>query len=294
MKLVESGSSQQELELDSDVVAALAWARNLLKETDRPLSGASLALLEQASGLTTNQIFTANTMKLGAEAVRTFTDLVTRCARGEPLAYILGRASFWGREFIVNSNVLIPRGDSEVLVERVLEFVRDRKASPKIVDIGTGSGCLAITLALETKSIIEGWDISASALTVAQQNASNLGAAVSWKLLDIRSAEIGSPRFDIVISNPPYIASRLIESLDPSVRDWEPRLALDGGAQGSEFYECLAVRSKEILVKGGKIFWEIGYDQAALVQEILNRNSWENVRVFQDLAGNDRIVTANL
>lgn len=204
-----------------------------------------------------------------------FTGWVERRLRGEPVQYILGRQEFYGREFMVTPAVLIPRPETELLAEAALEKANTpRRASPplRLVDIGTGSGCIAITVALELAARgqaanIIATEISPDALGVAKQNALRWQAAVEFQLGDLLEPwRDQAGRFDLILSNPPYIPESELEGLQREVREYEPRVALLAGATGLENYARLVASAQRLLVPGGWLILEMGYRSAAGVR----------------------------
>ena len=221
----------------------LATGREILRQSGIPRDDAiieSRVLLQHVSGMTAEQVIGNPDAMVGKPAARDYLKLVHRRRDREPLAYILGEWEFYGRPFRVDENVLIPRPETELLVDLALEFASANglTAKPRVCDLGTGSGALAVTLALEfDQSEVIASDISDDALTVAQSNAERHGVAgrIDFRNADITSDTIGDVlgRFDIVVANPPYIPTGRIDSvLEPEVSQWEPRLALDGGLDG--------------------------------------------------------------
>ena len=209
-----------------------------------------------------------------------------------PLGYIFGHTEFFGRKFKVNSDVLIPRLDTEVLVEQLIAEIKDKNQFYSVLDIGTGSGAVAITLALETGADVTAVDISENALKVASENASELGADVKFIKSDIFDG-VGDRKFDIIASNPPYIETDVIPTLDSEVKDYEPHLALDGGKDGLNFYKKIISGAKRHLNSDGKIFFEIGYNQAEALKSLLQKD-FKDIKVIKDYGGNDRVVIASL
>jgi len=203
--------------------------------------------------------------------------------KGEPTQYITGRQEFYGREFRVTPDVLIPRPETEHVVEAALAHA----SATRILDIGTGSGAIAVTLALETKAHLLATEISVDALHVAQQNARALGAHVAFMACDLGAA-FANGSFDLVISNPPYIAARNRASLQPEVRDHEPALALFGGEDGLAVYQRLIPEAARLLRPGGWLMMELG--DAAAVREMCA--AWTGVEIVNDLAGIPRVITA--
>jgi len=227
-----------------------------------------------------------------------FKTLLRRRITGEPISQLLGYRDFYRHRFAVTRDVLTPRPDTEILVERTLELLRSL-ASPAILEIGTGSGCVAITLAKELpQASVEGWDISAEALAVARLNAQQLKAEnVLFLHQDVFKAEKAvARRFHVIVSNPPYLRRADAETLSISVRNFEPATALfDGhGDDGLTFYRLLAERSGDWLEPGGWLAVECGYDQAGEVKSILAQHKFEELTITKDLSGKDRVVTGRL
>ena len=212
--------------------------------------------------------------------------LLQRREGHEPLAYILGWREFYGRRFRVAPGVLIPRQETETLVEAALEFI-DPDGSVTVLDLGTGSGCLAITVKLERPACrVAASDVSGEALAVARDNAAQLGAKVLFVQSDGFASIPGT--FDLIVTNPPYIG--LLESLPADVRDFEPPEALFSGPTGLEFYEMLARDAAEHLREGGRLMMEVGYKQAGEVSMIFEGSGWTVAEVRPDLSGTDRVV----
>ncbi len=225
------------------------------------------------------------------KALEEFQEKLSRRAGREPLQHILGAQEFMGLEFYVNSDVLIPRQDTETLVETVLYAHKNQEIS--LLDICTGSGCIAISLAALGKyAHVEAADISNAALLTAEKNAEKiLGAgAVKFRCSDLFSAFAPEERFDVIVSNPPYIPSMVIEGLEPEVRDFEPRLALDGSEDGLFFYRKLAEESRRFLKENGAVYFEIGCDQGEAVEHLLSGHGFKDTKVIKDLSGRDRVV----
>ncbi len=201
--------------------------------------------------------------------------------QGTPTQYITGRQEFYGREFRVTPDVLIPRPETEHLIEAAL-----REPARSILDIGTGSGAIAVTLALEMKARVTAGDISVAALRVASENARKLGAEVRFVAGDLASA-FADGSFDLVVSNPPYVPDS--ESLPREVGEHEPKVALFGGVDGLDVYRRLIPEAARVLKPGGRLVMEIGYRMADAVQGMLT--DWRDVTVDCDLAGIPRVVT---
>jgi len=213
-----------------------------------------------------------------------------------PLAQILGRQSFYGLDFFVNEDILIPRADTECLVDLVLEDYADLakqagSSSLNILDLCTGSGCIGISVAkhLPYQELLL-VDLSEKALAVAKKNAEkHLGENVTLLQSDLLTGVQGK-KFSLLLSNPPYIVSRVIPGLDREVSEYEPKMALDGGEDGLVFYRRIAKEAKAVLLPGARLYLEIGYDQGESVKDIFQKEGYEAVEVFPDLAGNPRVL----
>lgn len=223
-----------------------------------------------------------------------YADLIERRMRREPVQYIMGYTAFYGYDFYVTPDVLIPRFDTETLVEAVLPCVKN---GDRILDMCTGSGCIPIVLYLElTRSgrhvTITASDISEAALLVAEKNAARLGAEITILKSDLFERIQGS--YDIITVNPPYIETEIIGTLDPEVRLYEPNLALDGCEDGLFFYRKIVEEAGRYLAPGGLLALEIGADQSSAVEALMRDALFGDVRTVRDLAGNDRCVLGKL
>lgn len=248
----------------------------------------------------------------GEEALKAYEDGLERRSARIPLQHILGTQEFMGMEFFVNAHVLIPRQDTETLVETVLNEQKNRNIS--VLDMCTGSGCIAVSLkALGGYARVAAADISPEALEMAEKNAGTLlgadtaGAAESAKMengapgerphpVELRRSDMfsafepGRDTFDVIVSNPPYIPSEVIRGLEPEVRDHEPLGALDGKEDGLYFYRILAEQCGDFLNQGGSVYFETGHDQGAAVKTLLESHGFQDTKVIKDLAGMDRVV----
>ena len=232
------------------------------------------------------------------EKLRGFLVNFEKRRRRIPLAHILGRQSFYGLDFYVNENVLIPRADTECLVDLVLEDYAELAKTEKgnslplrILDLCTGSGCIGIAVAkhLPYQELLL-VDLSEKALAVAKKNAEkHLGGNVRFLQSDLLTA-VHEKRFSLLLSNPPYIVSKVIPGLEREVSEYEPKMALDGGEDGLLFYRRIAKEAKAVLLPGARLYLEIGYDQGESVKDIFQKEGYEAVEVFPDLSGNPRVV----
>jgi len=223
--------------------------------------------------------------------VNRFREVVARRAEGEPLQYITGVQDFYGREFRVTPDVLIPRPETELLVEAALEVITDVRG-PSICDVGTGSGCIAVTLLCErTDARAVAVDVSEAALKVAAQNAQVLGVGdrIELKLSDCFDA-LDRTTFDAIVSNPPYISSAALAGLQREVRDHEPLVALSPGADGLSVIRRLLQDAPSFLNAGGHVVMEIGFDQGEAVQELIEPKFWRLMEIRPDLQSIPRIL----
>lgn len=220
-------------------------------------------------------------------SVERFKNNIQNFLEGMPIQYINNKAYFMGLEFYVDENVLIPRCDTEILVEEIIKIIK-KDSLLKILDLCTGSGAIAISLKKYLNNIeIMASDISDKALMVARKNASKIGVDVKFIESDLFNNING--KFDLIVSNPPYIKKSVIPSLDKQVRN-EPILALDGGKDGLNFYRKISYDAKKFLNNNGYLCFEIGYDQRKDVEDILLQNGYINIYSKKDYGGNDRII----
>lgn len=229
------------------------------------------------------------------DQVKQYRLMIEKRSQRIPLQHITGSREFMGLEFYVNEHVLIPRQDTETLVELILKDYKGRK--PVILDMCTGSGCIAISLSkIGGFNNVTAVDLSKEALKVAKRNADVLLGPGRITLIesDLFQAIEPESRFDIIVSNPPYIPTEIIKELQPEVRNFEPMLALDGREDGLFFYRQLVSEGRRFLNPGGSIYFEIGYDQAESVSALLEDAGFAEIRVVKDAAGLDRVVCAVL
>jgi release factor glutamine methyltransferase len=231
------------------------------------------------------------------EQERRFREYLEGRKKGKPLQYITGRQEFFGLDFEVNSDVLIPRPETELLIETALKLTTGLESPPFICDVGTGSGCIAITLLHELRQFPDSRataiDISEAALAVAKRNAARHGVVerIDFVVSDC-FAELDSRQyqFDLIVSNPPYVRSDAIEELQREVRDFEPRMALEAGVEGLSVVRRLLKDGSNFLKTGGYLLFEIGFDQSGAVIQIVDRNTWRLLDIYQDLQGIPRTV----
>lgn len=264
--------------------------RDLKKEISKILSLRDTELLiTEALSISATDYVLSN-MDISESDVKRISDMAERISRGEPLQYVTGITEFMSLKFNVRPGVLIPRPDTETLVEKAISMLKNKK-TPAILDIGTGSGCVGISISRYVDgSEVTLLDISDTALQIAKENSKENNADVKFLKCDILS-EIPVGTYDLIVSNPPYIKPDVIETLDINVRDHEPRLALDGGSDGLMFYRRIANIADKILKKDGMIAFEVGHDQADDVSAILKENRFSEIEKIKDLCGIERVVS---
>ena len=287
--LVEAGIEEEEAALEVRLLLQESFSLNTagyLLRKQEPLCKADREKVE-AAGIEQTEI-------LGK--LHSFFENFEKRRRRIPLAQILGRQSFYGLDFFVNEDVLIPRADTECLVDLVLEDYADLakqagSSSLNILDLCTGSGCIGISVAkhLPYQELLL-VDLSEKALAMAKKNAEkHLGENVTLLQSDLLT-EVRGKKFSLLLSNPPYIVSRVIPGLDREVSEYEPKMALDGGEDGLVFYRRIAREAKAVLLPGARLYLEIGYDQGESVKDIFQKEGYEAVEVFPDLSGNPRVL----
>jgi release factor glutamine methyltransferase len=279
------------------IETVLRWATDDFRARglDSPRLDAELLLGRAISRSRIQLIADAKRVLDGSELTR-FRELVKRRRAREPTAYILGEREFYGRPFRVDRRVLIPRPDTETLVEVALDRTRSRSMSMRALDLCTGSGCVAITLARERRtSLFVATDVSGDALDVARDNALRLGAYnVAFRKGDLFAAVDPSMRFDLVTANPPYIAEAEMSGLQPEVRDYEPPGALAGGVDGLAVVRRIAAQSRAHLASAGRLVLEVGFGEAAEAAALLDAAGFEQVEVRRDYGRVERVVSGVL
>ncbi|MDD6208503.1 MAG: peptide chain release factor N(5)-glutamine methyltransferase [Clostridiales bacterium] len=248
-------------------------------------------LLESITGVSRGLYILHRSDVMEPETVDAYQSLIAKRAERIPLQYILGEQEFMGISFLVNEHVLIPRQDTEILVEQVLKAAKELPYAPDVLDMCTGSGCILISIASLTRvNQAVGADCSKEALDVAKKNGQRSHVEAMW--LESNLFENVTGTYDILTSNPPYIPTSVIGTLEPEVKDHEPLLALDGTEDGLAFYRLIGKQAGSYLKPGGQIFLEIGCEQAADVCRILQENEYLDIQVTKDYSGLDRVVSA--
>jgi release factor glutamine methyltransferase len=273
------------------VLAVLDWTTQ--RFTDAGIEAARLEaqlLLAHVLGCTRVQLYTGFDRPLDEDELAAYRGLIKRRLAGEPVAYLLGEQEFWGLPFWIDASVLVPRPDTETVVEVARATRADRAAPCRVLDLCTGSGAIAISLARELPGAqVIATEISPEAAALARRNAERNAVA---DRVDVRTGDLWAPvageRFDLVVSNPPYIATGVIPTLPADVRR-EPRVALDGGPDGLAFYDRICAHVREHLVPGGALVVEHGFDQAEAVRARLERAGLSRVTLVHDLAKQPRV-----
>ena len=230
---------------------------------------------------------------LKEEEIDMYRELIRRRGKAEPLQYIIGSVEFFGLEFMINKSVLIPRPETEILVEKIIECC-DRNIPIKILDVGTGSGNIAVSLAknLPCCSVVA-IDISEDALETASENSllNNTDKQIVFKKYDFMNENnLEQDSFDLIVSNPPYVSAEEFPSLRPELKVYEPRIALTDNGDGLNFYRSIAATAKILLKTKGKIFFEVGEGQAENVKNILLQNNFSEIGIFKDYSNIDRVI----
>ena len=219
-----------------------------------------------------------------------FSDLILKRMKGKPLAYLTGNKSFWKHNFKVNEKVLIPRPDTEVLIEQVLKIYKNKNYI-NFLEVGVGSGCISLSILKEKKCFLgTGIDLSQDCIEICRYNAKKLGVSNRIKLFKSDVDNLIFRKYDLIVSNPPYIKKIDLNKLNKEVINYEPKEALDGGLEGLSVIRKIIKKSSELIKTHGKLILEIGYDQKELVKRILNENNFYVNKTFKDLAKNDRCI----
>ena len=259
--------------------------------TQEQLAEASLdarLLLEYVCHTSQTTLLAHGDREVDAKEEENYKALLEKRRKHIPLQHLTGEQMFMGLRFVVNEHVLVPRQDTEILVEEAMRELHDGMS---VLDMCTGSGCILLSLLQYSNDCRGvGVDISPEALLVAQENAKLLGIAAEFREGNLFSALMPQEKFDLLISNPPYIESEIIPTLMEEVRCHEPQGALDGGSDGLDFYRRISLEAKPYLYRGARIFLEIGCNQAEAVSGILIKEGYQDIEVVKDFAGLDRVV----
>jgi release factor glutamine methyltransferase len=265
--------------------------RITLNEDKGEIQSIIYLILENKFGLSKTDVLSEK--KINTVDHTHLDSIISRLNQDEPIQYILGSANFFGRSFGVNFSALIPRPETELLVDEIKSFTKSIKTPIRILDIGTGSGCIAISLALEIpNSIVTAIDISNDALICAKQNALALGGNVNFIELDIINEEL-TDQFDLIVSNPPYISAEEKKSMKPNVLAYEPHLALFAPLNDPLiFYRTIATKCKKNLTPNGSLWFEINEHFGEEIRNLLEVQGFKDVQILKDLDGKDRMIKA--
>lgn len=266
----------------------LSWGTETLEKAEVPDSGQDAwMLMEEVFGIEKSYYFLHGNDKIDPDVQKRYEGMIRERAKRIPVQYLTGKAWFMGYEFLVSPGVLIPRFDTEVLVEEAKKHILP---GCRLLDVCTGSGCILLSLLAECRGEITkavGVDISTDALQVAIANRDRMKLPAEFRESDLFSKVEGI--YDVIVSNPPYIATGELDELMPEVRDHEPVLALDGKEDGLYFYRKIVAQASEHLAQGGWLCFEIGYDQGAALKEMMTEAGYGQVQIIKDLAGLDRV-----
>lgn len=279
----------------------LEWTTGFFtrKNVDSPRLAAEL-LLGHVLSIPRIKLYTDYERPLAQKDLDAYRALVQRAAEQEPVAYLTGKAHFFNLEFEVNQDVLIPRPDTETLVENILQLARNAPGmeSPRVLDLCTGSGCIAAAIAFHLKNAaVTATDLSHAAVEVAKRNIERLGLSdrVAIKQGDLFEPLLNmadAQPFDLIVANPPYIPTAQLQALDRNVRDYEPPMALDGGLDGLIFHRRILKEAPPRLVPGGRIYLEIAFDQGPAAKQIAEEiPAFTDIRLLRDYGGRDRVLT---
>ena len=273
--------------------AIVEYSKQLDIISDTPRLDVEILLQKALGGVDRLYIHLNLSEELEIEQEEIFLRFIEERLKGRPIAYIVNNREFMGLDFYVKEGVLIPRPDTEILVEEIIELCKD-KDDLDILDIGTGSGAITVSLAKYIeKSRLTSLDISEIALEIAKKIAKSNGVIdkINFIKSDLFQQIVGTNlKFDIIVSNPPYIRKRDIDELHTQVKDYEPYNALEGGIDGLDFYRNITEQSKNYLKPGGILAYEVGHDQAEEVVKIMQNNGYNKIYIKKDLQGIDRVV----
>ena len=228
--------------------------------------------------------------KLERKKIFYFEDLINQRLKGKPIAYLIKKKDFWKHEFLIKDDILIPRPDTETLIEEILKLTKS-KLNQRILDIGVGSGCILLSVLKERKDFHGiGVDISKKCISLSKTNAQKLGLINRVKFFQSDIDNFANGKYDLIISNPPYIKKHKIKYLEKDIIQFEPKLALDGGLDGLSKIRKIILKSSELIKKRGRLILEIGFDQKKKVKDLLNKNGFYINKIVQDLAKNDRCI----
>ena len=275
-----------------DIETALKKGKLILR--DNKIKSAELdseILMSQAIRKDKKYIILNYNKKIKKKDLKYFDFLIQERVKKKPIAYLTKKKDFWKYEFLIDKNVLIPRPDTEVLVEQILELTKN-KASMRILEIGVGSGCIILSILKEKKKFFgTGLDISTKSLKISEINSLKLGVNRRLKLFKSNIDNFNTGKYDLIISNPPYIKKNFLKCLEKDI-SFEPVEALDGGIDGLSETRKIIIKSSELIKKKGYLFLEIGFDQKNKVKKILENNGFYIKKVIKDLSNHDRCIVS--
>ena len=274
-----------------NIVSVLTKSKNILKKSNIPSASLDCELLLSSSlNISREHLFMNHTQKINEVQLKEFYNLLDRRKKKEPIAYILNKKEFWNNSFYVNKNVLIPRPDTEILIEQILKNYSKNDAL-SVLDIGTGSGCIVLSL-LKLFKNFKGVaiDISKKALNVAKYNAKMHQLDNRVKFFKSSVDNFFKGKYDLIVSNPPYINNKSLKYLDEGIFKYEPNVALEGGDDGLSLITKVILKSSKLLKKGGKLVLEIGFDQKYKVIRLLKSEKYYVNKIIYDYAKNPRCV----
>ena len=274
-----------------NILKAIKKGDNILKEHGiKSHKLDSEILMSQVFGKNRIDIILNFDMNLTIKEIEVFNNLIKERSKRKPIAYLLGKKEFWKYEFDITENVLIPRPDTEIIVEQVLKLTKN-KSRLKILDIGIGSGCILLSILKEKKGFYgTGIDICKKTLDICESNVKKLNLINSVKLFKSDVDNFNYGKYDLIISNPPYINKFKLKYLEKDVRDYEPISALDGGVDGLHKIKKVIYNSSKLIKNGGTLILEIAFDQTDKVKKILRKNGYFVKDVVKDLAQNNRCI----
>lgn len=263
--------------------------------SEREATAIARVVAEEAFGISLTDIYMGKDRQLSEDEQQKLENIVSRLTKNEPVQYVLGFANFCGMSLEVNTHVLIPRPETEELIMQIFSDFEGKTPPQRVLDIGTGSGCIPIALNRHwSESIVEGWDVSSDALTVARNNNERIGTNVTFRQYDIlQPISERNKKFDLIVSNPPYIKHCESGAMEPNVLDWEPWLALFVPDNDPLlFYRAIAACAQQLLNSGGMLYLEINREHGNETLSLLNSYGFENTKIIKDIHGNDRIIKA--
>jgi release factor glutamine methyltransferase len=247
-------------------------------------------LISKVLGKKRETIFLNPEVYINKFSIDYFKSMIDERSKGKPIAYLIGKKDFWNYQFKINKNVLIPRPDTELLIEHALKLTKHKKGL-RLLDIGVGSGCILLSILKEKKDFFgTGIDISKNALELCKINAFSLGLHNRVKFFKTNVDNFNYGKYDLIVSNPPYISQIDLKNLDKEVVDFEPKLSLDGGLDGLSIIKKVINKASKLIKINGKLILEIGFDQKYKIKKILSNNGFYINKVLKDYAKNDRCI----